>query len=71
MCAMSGNKIKKGPIISLVSILSVVVYFVLGFQYNLWHPGWIVFFATPVTVAILNVMGIEDKAKTTDETEKQ
>jgi hypothetical protein len=68
---MSVNKPKKGPIVSLVSILSVVVFLYLGFQYGLWHPGWIVFFAAPVTAAILNVMGIEDKAKTTDDTGKE
>lgn len=59
---MSYHK-NKGPIVSLVSICSVVVFLILGFVYGLWHPGWIVFFAAPVTAAILNVMGIKDEPK--------
>ncbi len=41
---------------SLVSICSVVVFLSLGFVYGLWHSGWIVFFAAPVTAAILKVV---------------
>lgn len=58
---MSRHNKDKGPILSLVSVLSVVVFLILGFVYGLWHPGWIVFFATPVTAAILRIMGVEDK----------
>jgi len=31
-----------------VSILVTASYFVMGFAWNLWHPGWLVFFAIPI-----------------------
>ncbi len=65
------SRSSKGPIVSLVSICSVVVFLILGFVYGLWHPGWIVFFAAPVTAAILNVMGIKDEPKGQGEDAKQ
>jgi hypothetical protein len=71
---MSQRKYNKGSIVSLVSILSVVVFLLLGFIYNMWHPGWIVFFAAPVTAAILNVIEPAEKEKgdsTKDDSAKQ
>ena len=30
-----------------VSILSAIIFLILGFLFNLWHPGWIVFLFVP------------------------
>lgn len=61
---MNQQKYNKKAIVSLVSTLSVVVFLILGFVYNMWHPGWLVFFAAPVTAAILNVMEPEKQDAT-------
>ena len=68
---MAPKKYDKKAIISLVSICSVVVFLILGFVYGMWHPGWIVFFAAPVTGAILNVMEPEKKDSAKDDSAKQ
>ncbi len=31
-----------------VAIIVLIVYLILGGYYNLWHPGWLVFFAIPI-----------------------
>lgn len=35
------------------SILVVIAYLLMGFIGDLWHPGWIVFFAIPVLPALI------------------
>ena len=43
----------------MISILAV--YFVLGFVFDLWHPGWVVFPAGGIICAIINtVIGNKD-----------
>lgn len=45
--------------IVMISILAV--YFVLGFVFDLWHPGWVVFPAGGIICAIINtVIGNKD-----------
>lgn len=68
---MFQGKYNKKAIISLVSTLSVVAFLVLGFVYGLWHPGWLVFFAAPVTTALLNVMDPGKEDNTKDDSAKQ
>ncbi|MCL1935247.1 MAG: hypothetical protein FWF57_02565 [Defluviitaleaceae bacterium] len=34
---------KKRHIRELIYLLAVIIYLLLGFYLNLWHPGWIVF----------------------------
>ena len=31
-----------------VGIIATIVFFILGFAFNLWHPAWIVFLVVPV-----------------------
>lgn len=38
-----------------VSIIVVIIYLILGFVYNAWHPGWIVFLAIPALTAIYSI----------------
>ena len=31
-----------------VMIVVLVAYLIIGFYYDLWHPGWLIFFAIPI-----------------------
>lgn len=39
-----------------VALLSVVGYLLLGFLANAWHPGWIIFFAIPVSSCFVGMI---------------
>ena len=41
---------------SLVPILCVVIYLLLGFILNWWHPGWVVFFLIPIYYSVLKAI---------------
>jgi len=45
-----------GTIVGLVAILAAVAYFVLGFLLDLWHPGWLVFLAIPLTAIVVDII---------------
>lgn len=40
----------------LVPLSAVFIYLILGFFFELWHPGWIVFLLIPVAFCILNMI---------------
>lgn len=40
---------------SLVWLLSLAAFFYLGFEYNKWHPGWLVFFAIPIADILMKI----------------
>lgn len=44
-----------GSIVGFVAILAAVVFFIIGFTYNYWHPGWVVFLAIPLTGIIVGM----------------
>lgn len=44
---------KGGRLIALMPFLSVIAFFVLGFYFDKWHPGWIVFLSIPMTAIIV------------------
>ncbi len=35
-------------LIATSPFVATIVYFILGMQYNLWHPGWLVFLIVPI-----------------------
>lgn len=41
------NALKKNKIVeiadAIISCLAIIIFLVLGFAFNLWHPAWIVF----------------------------
>lgn len=37
---------------SIFTLLVVITYLIIGFKYNLWHPGWILFLLIPVVASI-------------------
>lgn len=43
----------KTKIIAVMPFISVLTFFVLGFYADLWHPGWMVFLAIPMTAILL------------------
>lgn len=45
-------------IISATPMICVIIYLLLGFCADAWHPGWIVFFAIPVVPVILGTKKI-------------
>lgn len=50
-----------GKVTGLVALLCVITYMILGFLGKplfgraLWHPGWIIFFAIPITGTIVKM----------------
>jgi uncharacterized membrane protein len=42
----------KTKIVAVTPFLSVMIFFILGFYYDLWNPGWLVFLSIPI-VSIL------------------
>ncbi|MDE5715637.1 MAG: hypothetical protein K2I42_05840 [Anaeroplasmataceae bacterium] len=45
----------KTKIIAATPMITIIVYLLLGFCANAWHPGWIVFFAIPLVPMILGI----------------
>jgi hypothetical protein len=43
----------------IVSFLCGAVYLYMGFFLNLWHPGWLIFFAVPIS-SIITKMFVGD-----------
>lgn len=48
------HKNKRNKIIALMPFISVIIFMVLGFGWDLWHPGWMVFLLIPMTAIVLN-----------------
>jgi transcriptional regulator with XRE-family HTH domain len=42
------KKDKNGQIDSVIFLLSIIGYIVLGAMTGYWHPGWLIFFFTPI-----------------------
>ncbi len=40
-------------IIAATPLICVLVYLFIGFEYNLWHPSWVIFLAIPIVPSIL------------------
>lgn len=48
-----GSNLNK-KIRDLLSVLVVVAYLIMGMVFNLWHPGWIIFFLIPLFSILLS-----------------
>lgn len=48
-----------GLVSSIVSTLCAVGYLYMGFFLGLWHPGWLIFFAVPIS-SIITKMFVGD-----------
>lgn len=47
----------KNKVIALTPFVSLAVFFILGIQWNLWHPGWLIFLLIPLVPILLNLSG--------------
>ena len=47
------EKHMKTKIIAVMPFISLLTFFILGFYADLWHPGWMVFLAIPMTAILL------------------
>lgn len=43
-----------GKLIALMPFISVIAFFILGFGFGKWHPGWLVFLLIPVTAIVVD-----------------
>lgn len=46
-------------IISATPLICLIIYLFLGFEKQLWHPGWVIFLAIPVVPLILKPKGFK------------
>lgn len=44
-----------GAVSGVVWLLSIAAFLYLGFEYNKWHPGWLVFFAVPISDILMKI----------------
>jgi len=44
----------KQKIIAVMPFISLMTFFLLGFLEDLWHPGWLVFLAIPMTAILFS-----------------
>lgn len=69
---VSNHKDISGKITGIVAILCVITYMLLGFLLNLWSPGWIVFFAVPISGVIVKIFTDQGSAESSkDESQEQ
>ena len=50
----------KKSITGIVTLLTVIGYFILG-SFGLWHPGWIIFFLIPIVVVLSGDESFDDE----------
>lgn len=48
----------RAKIIAATPMITVIIYLLLGFCADAWHPGWIVFLAIPIVPMILGKVTI-------------
>jgi len=48
-------------LIALTPFIALISFFILGFGFNLWHPGWIVFLIIPITAIIVEMGKTRDE----------
>lgn len=53
--ALIKRKGTHAAVTGVVSLLATISFLVLGFGYNLWHPGWLVFFAIPIADILMKI----------------
>ena len=49
-----------GSIVGLIALLATATFFVLGFGFGEWHPGWVVFLIIPVVAIIFDIVKKKD-----------
>lgn len=44
-----------------VALIATVSFLLLGFQFQLWHPGWLVFLAIPIADILMKIFTLAGK----------
>lgn len=44
-----------GKVTGIVALLATVGFLLMGFLGGLWHPGWVIFFAIPISGVIVKM----------------
>ena len=57
---VANRKDASGKVTGIVSLLCVAAYMLMGFVWGLWHPGWIIFFAIPISGVIVKMFTGKD-----------
>lgn len=52
-------EIVSNRIISATPLICMLIYLFIGFELQLWHPGWVIFLAVPVVPIILKPKGFK------------
>ena len=52
---VEGRKDLAGKVTGIVALLCVVVFILVGFLADTWHPTWIIFFAIPISGVIVKM----------------
>ena len=55
----SRHEIITERIIGATPLICALIYLFIGFEYNLWHPGWVVFLAIPIVPSILRFKSLK------------
>ncbi len=50
----------KNKIIGVTPFIALIIYLLLGFTADLWHPGWLVFMIVPIVGAFLGTEDVKD-----------
>jgi len=45
----------KAKINAATPLICLIIYFIMGFCYDKWHPGWVVFFAIPIVPILTSI----------------
>jgi len=45
-------------VVAAMPLIALVIYLFIGFQFNLWHPGWVVFVLVPLTPFLVGLKQI-------------
>lgn len=59
----SVSKKRKNAIGTIASLLCTIAFLYIGFFYNLWHPGWLVFLLIPIAHALFDVFETNKSTK--------
>lgn len=49
-----------GSITGLVAVVATAVFLIIGFEFGLWHPGWLIFITIPIVGTITDIVKRKD-----------
>ncbi|WP_168169699.1 HAAS signaling domain-containing protein [Candidatus Izimaplasma bacterium ZiA1] len=64
-CKRVKKSSKDDKIIAISPFITLITYLILGFGFDLWHPGWVVFILIPITAIIVEMGKNHDEHLTT------